>query len=141
VNDSVRPERRKTRRPAVATSSTTVHADQPDTTVENVADSVPARSKDGWATGPTNETVSMLRRARSKGGGGGAILAGAMIGLRDALEGPKKEQIAIVVDAPTEPIDLDEHGIQVNIEDTQLSAPALPPLPERMSKPRRRRSR
>jgi hypothetical protein len=83
----------------------------------------------------------MLRRARSKGGGGGAILAGAMIGLRDALEGPKKEQIAIVVDAPTEPIDLDEHGIQVNIEDTQLSAPALPPLPERMSKPRRRRSR
>jgi hypothetical protein len=132
VNDSVRPERRKTRRPAVATSSTVVDANQPD------ADE-PARSKDGWATGPTNETVSMMRRARAKGGGGGAILAGAMIGLRDALEGPKKEQIAIVVDAPTEPIDLDEHGIQVNIEDTQLSAPALPPLPERMAKPRRRR--
>jgi hypothetical protein len=136
VNDSGRPERRKTRRPAGATPSPAGDAVVPPET-----DLAPTRSKDGWATGPTNDTVSMMRRARSKGGGGGAILAGAMIGLRDALEGPKKDQIAIVVDAPTEPIDLDEHGISVNIEDTQLSAPALPPLPERMSKPRRRRSR
>jgi hypothetical protein len=62
-----------------------------------------------------------------------------MLGLRDVLSGPKKEQIAVVVDAPTEPIDLDEHGINVDIDETRLSAPALPPLPERMSNPPRRR--
>jgi hypothetical protein len=98
-----------------------------------------ARLNVGSAITPATDHAAVIRRARSKAGGGGAILAGAMLGLRDVLSGPKKEQIAVVVDAPTEPIDLDEHGINVDIDETRLSAPALPPLPDRMVNPPRRR--
>jgi hypothetical protein len=134
VNDPVRPERRKTRRPA----STTAPLPQRATT-EDESNPSSTRSNSGSAVGPVTDHAAVIRRARSKAGGGGAILAGAMLGLRDVLSGPKKEQIAVVVDAPTEPIDLDEHGIQVDIDDTRVSAPALPPLPEAVLKPKRRK--
>jgi hypothetical protein len=133
VNDPVRPERRKTRRPA-PTSASDSAAPAPSTERTDRS-----RSNIGSAITPVTDHAAVIRRARSKAGGGGAILAGAMLGLRDVLSGPKKEQIAVVVDAPTEPIDLDEHGINVDIDETRLSAPALPPLPERMSNPPRRR--
>ena len=85
----------------------------------------------GLAVGPVTDHAAVIRRARAKGGSGGAMLAGAMLGMRDVLEGPKKEQIAIVVDAPTEPIDVDEEGIRIDFEDTSVAAPALPPMATR----------
>ena len=58
-----------------------------------------------------NESV---RNARKRYGVAGAMLAGAMIALRDLLEKPKDDQ-AVVVDAPSEPTDMDHDGITVAV--------------------------
>ncbi len=90
---------------------------------------------------PMSDDAAVIRRARQKTGSGGAILAGAMLGLRDILEGPKKTEVAIVVAAPTEPVDLDEEGIRVTIGDTVVMTGKLAPLPEQVKHRRRRRRR
>jgi hypothetical protein len=132
VTSPERPERRKTRRPAAPAVSDVERSDaaidDPLTPETRTPD--PERAF-GVAVGPVTDHASVMRRARERGGSGGALLAGAMLGLRDALEGPKKEQIAIVVDAPTEPIDVDEEGIRIDFDDTSVAAPALPPMETR----------
>jgi hypothetical protein len=53
----------------------------------------------------------MIAEGRRKAGVAGAMMAGAMIALRDIYEGPKKDDGSVVVDAPTDPLDLDEDGV------------------------------
>lgn len=60
---------------------------------------------------PTGDPV---RTARRRYGVAGAMLAGAMVALRDLLEKPKDDQ-AVVVDAPSEPTDMDHDGITVDV--------------------------
>jgi hypothetical protein len=57
------------------------------------------------------------RIARSAAGG---ALAAAMLGLRDALEGPK-EQEAIVIEAPGEPQDPEDFLLQLDFEHPERS--------------------
>lgn len=54
--------------------------------------------------------------ARRRYGVVGAALAGAMIALRDVFEKPKDDQ-AVVVDAPSDPKDMDDDGITVPLAD------------------------
>jgi hypothetical protein len=75
-----------------------------------------------------SERAAMMRRARQKAGVGGAAMAGAMMALQGILEGPKKEPIAIVVAAPTEPINPDAEGISLKLDDRSLFAPPMAPL-------------
>lgn len=65
-----------------------------------------------------------VKRARQRYGLAGAALAGAMVALRDLLEKPK-DDAAVVVDSPSEPVDLDGAGITVTI-DGRASANVAP---------------
>jgi hypothetical protein len=73
---------------------------------------------------------AMIERGRQLGGVAGAALAGAMIAIRDVYEGPPKDQGSVVVDAPTEPEDIDSDGMALAAEDVggahDLAAPAMP---------------
>jgi hypothetical protein len=51
----------------------------------------------------------------------GEVLAAAMFGLRDAIEGRPKEQEAIVVEAPGEPHDRDEFLLELDFEHPERS--------------------
>jgi hypothetical protein len=84
--------------------------------------------------------AQMLQSARRRAGTPGVILAGAMLGLRDVLEGKPKEDVAVVVASPTEPTDIDNDGIAVTAGDVTMHAPALPHH-ERTVIPRHRRRR
>ncbi|MCE9622549.1 MAG: hypothetical protein K8R99_09415 [Actinomycetia bacterium] len=66
--------------------------------------------------------------ARRHYGVGGAMLAGGMLGLEKALElRPAKEDAPIIVASPTDPIDIDDDGIDVDIDDeTWAYAPPQP---------------
>jgi hypothetical protein len=58
----------------------------------------------------------------------GSILAAAMLGLRDALEGPKEEVIVIQAEVPGEPPDIDRRGLKAELEDGSVAVG--PPLDE-----------
>ena len=73
---------------------------------------------------------AMRDRGRQIGGLAGAAMAGAMIAIRDVVEGPPKDQGAVVVDAPTEPEDIDSDGLELDADDVgsahDLAVPAQP---------------
>jgi hypothetical protein len=91
-------------------------------------------------------SASTARRRGTRGSGG--VLAAAMLGLRDVLEGPKKETIVIQSEAPGEPPDVDKLGLKAELEDGRRAVgPPLDDLKERAeatrraSRLRRRRNR
>jgi hypothetical protein len=65
----------------------------------------------------------------------GSVVAAGLFGLRDALEGkPEKEEITIVSEAPTRPVD--EHGVQVIVdEEFKTVKVVLPRLPTKPVEP------
>jgi hypothetical protein len=67
----------------------------------------------------------VVEAGRRKGGAAGAALAGAMLAMRDVLEGPKKEEIPIEVEASGEPHDVDRDGVRVDVDGVGVAAPAL----------------
>ena len=73
---------------------------------------------------PQADAYAPVRRARQRFGIAGAALAGAMVALRDLLEKPK-DDAAVVVDSPSEPVDLDGAGITVTV-DGRASASVAP---------------
>lgn len=77
------------------------------------------------ATGPDDAAV---RRVRQRHGLAAAFVAGAMVGLRDALEDRPDEEVPIVVDSPTDPTDIDVDGVRVEAGDQAFAAPPLPPM-------------
>jgi hypothetical protein len=66
----------------------------------------------------------------------GSIVAAGLLGLRDALEGkPEKEEVTIVSEAPTRPVD--EHDVQVIVDEATKTvkvvlprSPAAPDHPD-----------
>jgi hypothetical protein len=73
-----------------------------------------------------------IEAGRRKGGAAGAVLAGAMVAMRDVLEGPPKEEIPIEVEASGQPHDLERDGVEVTVGDVGVAAPPLErrdPLP------------
>jgi hypothetical protein len=80
-----------------------------------------------------------IEAGRRKGGAAGAVLAGAMVAMRDLLEGPPKEEIPIEVEASSQPHDVDKDGVAVQVGEVDVASPPLErkdPLP----RPKRRRS-
>lgn len=73
---------------------------------------------------------AMLARGRQIGGLAGAAMAGAMIAIRDVVEGPPKDQGQVVVDAPTEPEDVDRDGVALAADEIggahDVAVPAQP---------------
>ncbi len=89
---------------------------------------------------PDAETV---RNARRRYGTGGAIVAAIGIGIDEAVFGkPKRDQGAVVVDAPGEPADVDRDGIDLAVDEaTAVTVPAQPPMAPLPAARRRRRRR
>ncbi len=88
---------------------------------------------------------SMIAHGRRIGGAAGAALAGAMIAVRDVYEGPKRDDGQVVVDAPSEPHDVDRDGVELTAEDVggpdAVSVPAQPRRPPIAASRRKSRSR
>jgi hypothetical protein len=75
---------------------------------------------------------SMIAEGRRKAGVAGAMMAGAMIALRDVIEGPKKDDGQVVVDAPSDPVDLDDDGVTLEAEEVGGTHDInVPPQPRR----------
>jgi hypothetical protein len=71
-----------------------------------------------------------------------SVLAAAMLGLRDALEGPKEELIVIQAEVPGEPPDIDRKGLQAELEDGSLAVgPPLDQLKDQAAAARRKAKR
>ena len=86
------------------------------------------------------QSFDPIRGARRRHGTAGAIMAAGMFGLDQALGRKPKEEAPIVMAAADEPVDIDNEGIIVPVDDSvSVIAPPQPrsdPLPSR----RRRRS-
>lgn len=76
------------------------------------------------------ERLAELRRSaieagRRKGGVAGAAMAGAMLAVAEIYEGPRKDDAPVTVEASGDPHDVDRDGIDVDVGDVGVSAPAL----------------
>lgn len=69
---------------------------------------------------------SSIEAGRRKAGATGAVMAGAMLALRDIYEGPPKELLPIEIETPGEPHDIDRDGVGLVVDGVAVSAPALP---------------
>ena len=87
---------------------------------------------------PGNQAV---RRARERGGLPAVALAGALMGLREVLEGPPKDPAPVVVQANSDPVDLEADGVHLVVEGASVEAPPLPPYALRPTSGRRRARR
>jgi hypothetical protein len=66
-----------------------------------------------------------IEAGRRKGGVAGAAMAGAMMVMAEIVEGPKKDDAPVVVQASSDPTDLDADGISVELGDQAVDAPPL----------------
>jgi hypothetical protein len=82
-----------------------------------------------------------VRTARRRHGAAGAIVAAGMFGLDQALGRKVKEDAPIVIAASDKPVDIDQEGITVPVDEAiSVIAPAQPrsdPLPSRRRRSRR----
>jgi hypothetical protein len=108
-------------------------------------DPLPDDAVNGSSAGPDpvvdpmgDDRAAVIRRARKIGGLPGAVLAGALMGLKDVLDPPKDKQ-AVVVEASSEPHDIDKDGIDMELDGTRRAV--APPLPPMLPHPVRRRRR
>jgi len=96
---------------------------------------------DDAATVEPLDSFDPVQTARRRHGAAGAIVAAGMFGLDQALGRKPKEEAPIVMAASDQPIDIDDEGIRVPIDEgVSVIAPPQPrsdPLPTR----RRRRRR
>jgi hypothetical protein len=87
------------------------------------------------------ESFDPIGTARRRHGVAGAILAGGLFGLDQALGRKVKEEAPIVVAASDQPVDIDDEGITVPVDDRfSVVAPPQPRSdPLRATRRRRRR--
>jgi hypothetical protein len=60
------------------------------------------------------------------------------MGLREALEGPPKDPAPVVVQAASDPVDLEEDGVHLVVDGSSVAAPPLAPYVARQPESRRR---
>ena len=88
---------------------------------------------------------SSIEQGRRIAGLPGAMMAGAMLALRDIYEGPKRDDGVVTVDAPSEPHDVDRDGVELPAAeiggDDDVAIPAQPRLEPVVSARRRSRRR
>ena len=68
---------------------------------------------------------SAVEAGRRRGGLAGAALAGAMSIVSEIVEGPKKEDPPIVVEASGDPDDVHRDGLTLDLGGMTVDAPAL----------------
>ncbi|MCU1361564.1 MAG: hypothetical protein JWN99_2853 [Ilumatobacteraceae bacterium] len=83
---------------------------------------------------------ALIESARRRHGALGGLMAAGMLGIDKVLGRKPREEVPIVVAAPTEPIDIDTEGITVALDEhTDLVAPPLPRSEPKAAAARRRR--
>jgi hypothetical protein len=120
-------------------SSEAANEPDPDVEVDDAADTEMVLEMGA----DSDETAgNPVANARRRHGTAGAILAAGMLGIDIVLGRKPKEEVPVVVDAPTEPTDIDADGIRLEVDaTTTVVAPALPRTePQRPSRRSRRRS-
>ena len=118
-------------------------ADEQDDPSDSYADADRARVH---AANQLARDRSMVEHGRRIGGAAGAALAGAMIAIRDVYEGKaKRNDGQVVVDAPSEPHDVDRDGVTLPAAELggldDVAVPAQPRRPPVVSARRRSRRR
>ncbi len=84
------------------------------------------------------QRASAIEAGRRKGGVAGAAMAGAMLAMRDVIEGPKKDDAPVTVEASGDPHDLERDGFGLSVDGVDVSAPALERKPPVVGRRRRR---
>jgi hypothetical protein len=84
------------------------------------------------------QRASAIEAGRRKGGAAGAAMAGAMLAIRDVIEGPKKDDAPVTVEASGDPHDLERDGFGLSVDGVDVSAPALERKPPVVGRRRRR---
>jgi hypothetical protein len=103
----------------------TSRGDEPeDDRDDDTADAVAELETGPAFDDPPTRPIPPVRRRSSTASG--SILAAAMLGLREVLEGPQKEKIVIQAEMPGEPPDIDKLGLQAELDDGRLAVG--PPL-------------
>ncbi len=83
---------------------------------------------------------SMIAHAKQRHGALGGMLAAGMFGLDQALGRKVREEAPVVVDASSEPVDVDTDGISIAVaDDTDVVSPPLPRTPPIDTTAKRRR--
>ena len=84
---------------------------------------------DPWIAGYEEQLAERRANAiaagRRKGGIAGAAMAGAMLAVSDIIEGPKKDDAPVTVEASGDPLDLDKDGFGATVGDVDVEAPPL----------------
>jgi hypothetical protein len=84
--------------------------------------------------------AEMIASARRRHGALGGLVAAGMLGIDKVLGRKPREEVPVVVAAPTEPVDIDTEGITVPLDDdTQVVSPPLPRSAPKLAPARRRR--
>jgi hypothetical protein len=88
---------------------------------------------------------SSIEQGRRIGGLPGAMVAGALLALRDIYESPKRDDGQVVVDAPSEPHDVHRDGVTLGAAEIggvdDVAVPAQPRQAPVLSSRRRSRRR
>jgi hypothetical protein len=80
---------------------------------------------EAWEERLAEARRSAIEAGRRKGGVAGAAMAGAMLAVADIYEGPRKDDAPVTVEASGDPHDVDRDGIDVQVGEVDVSAPAL----------------
>lgn len=79
----------------------------------------PANDDSDDSAQPTQSAdVEFVRRARTKYGAMGAIVASSMLGLEKLLGRKPKEEGAVIWEASGEPGDIDKEGISIHLDES-----------------------
>lgn len=117
-------------------------SEDPEAALADVED--PQAALDELEQGPPfdDEPVAPAPPPRRRSIASNSVLAAAMLGLRDALEGPKEELIVIQAEVPGEPPDIDRKGLHTELDDGSLAVgPPLDELKDQAAAARRRAKR
>jgi hypothetical protein len=82
--------------------------------------------------------ASALAAAKRKGGMAGMAMAGAMLAISDIIEGPKKDDAPVTVEASGDPHDLEKDGFGATVGEVSVETPPLERIEPVTNRSRRR---
>jgi hypothetical protein len=85
-----------------------------------------------------DQRASAIAAGRRKGGAAGAAMAGAMLAMRDIVDGPKKDDAPVTVEASGDPHDLERDGFGLSVGGVDVSTPPLDRKPPVVGRRKRR---
>ncbi|MEO1064838.1 MAG: hypothetical protein AAFZ07_25765 [Actinomycetota bacterium] len=66
-----------------------------------------------------------IEAGRRRAGTAGAAMAGIMLAISDIYEPKNRDEVAVVAEAPSDPVDIDADGIGVTLDDVDVWAPPV----------------